>query len=213
MSLYQPPSFIPRDAGAAIRLMHEYPFATLVSTGADEPQISHLPLLYRAGDADSAPHGVLIGHMARANPHWTRFADAANLAVFHGPHAYVSPSWYTKPATAVPTWNYAVVHVRGRVDVIEGAAATLATVQDLVARFESDRENPWNLQLRGTQLDAMIGAIVAFQLTIERIDTKLKMSQNRPAADRDGVIAGLRQEPYPESAMTAEWMAKYAKES
>jgi transcriptional regulator len=213
VSLYQPPSFIPRDAGAAIRLMHEYPFATLIATGGEEPQISHLPLLYRAGSADAAPHGMLIGHMARANPHWKRFADAPSLAVFHGPHAYVSPSWYTTPATAVPTWNYAVVHVRGRVDLIEGGAATLATVQDLVARFESERASPWHLQLKGTQLDAMIGAIVAFQMTIERIDTKLKMSQNRVPADRDGVIAGLRNEPYPESAATAEWMATYAKES
>lgn len=212
MSLYQPPSFIPRDAGAAIRLMHEYPFATLVAAGGDEPQISHLPLLYRAGDAEAAPHGSLIGHMARANPHWKRFADGVNLAVFHGPHAYVSPSWYTTPETAVPTWNYAVVHVRGRVDVIEDAARTLATVEELVSRFESDRAQPWRLQLKGAQLDAMIGAIVAFQLIVERIDTKLKMSQNRIGADREGVIDGLRSEPYPESAMTAEWMAKYAKE-
>ena len=209
MSVYQPRAFVPREERAALRVIDEYPFAMLISAGDDEPQISHLPLLYHA---DQTPHGMLVGHMARANPHWQRFGRGATLAVFQGPHAYVSPSWYGEPATAVPTWNYAVVHVRGRAELVEAGAATLATVQELVARFESNRANPWQLQLQGARLDAMLGAIVAFRIVIERIDAKFKLSQNRIPDDRARVIAALTSEPYPESVATAKWMAEYAKD-
>ena len=124
MSVYQPPAFVPRNRDAAWQLVHDYPFATLITKAADEPQISHLPLLYRA---ESATPGALIGHMARANPHWQRFAEGPTLALFHGPHAYVSPSWYLEPEVAVPTWNYAVVHVRARAEVVTDREETLAT--------------------------------------------------------------------------------------
>lgn len=210
MSVYQPRAFVPRDHQAAVRVIDEYPFATLITAGGDEPQISHLPLLLHG---DVPPHGVLVGHMARANPHWQRFADAPSLAVFHGPHAYVSPSWYGDPAVAVPTWNYAVVHVRGRVELIAAGDATLATLRELVGRFESDRAEPWQLQLEGSRLDAMLNAIVAFRIIIERIDAKFKLSQNRIPSDRERVIAALTNEPYAESVATAEWMTVYAKES
>ena len=107
MSIYQPAAFaVPRDA--ALQLIHDFPFATLVTPGEGEPHISHLPLLYHSHPSQ---RDLLIGHMARANPHWKSFGGGLTLALFHGPHAYVSPSWYLDPAAAVPTWNYAVVHV------------------------------------------------------------------------------------------------------
>ena len=210
MSVYQPRAFVAHDQQAAVRVINEYPFATLITAGGDEPQISHLPLLHHG---DVPPHGVLVGHMAKANPHWQRFADAPSLAVFHGPHAYISPSWYGDPAVAVPTWNYAVVHVRGRAELIAAGDATLATLHELVRRFESDRAEPWQLQLQGSRLDAMLNAIVAFRISIERIDAKFKLSQNRIPSDRERVIAALTNEPYAESVATAEWMTVYAKES
>ena len=203
MSVYQPPAFVPRNRDAAWQLVHDYPFATLITQTRDEPQISHLPLLYRA---EAATQGVLIGHMARANVHWQRFADGPTLALFHGPHAYVSPSWYLEPDVAVPTWNYAVVHVRARAAVVSDRESTLATVNALTQRFESSRPEPWVLQLSGARLEAMLAAIVAFRLVIERVDAKFKLSQNRSADDGRRVAAALRDEGYADASATADWM-------
>ena len=207
MSLYRPAAFASDDEAAIARLFDEHPFATLITPGPDEPQVSHLPLLRRG---EPAPHGSLIGHMARANPHWNHFESGASLAIFHGPHAYVSPSWYVQPAIQVPTWNYAVVHVRGRARIVTDRAATLATLQHMVARFEGGRAAPWRLQLEGARLDAMVGAIVAFEIEIERIDAKFKLSQNRDEVDRRRVAAALRTEAYADATATADWMDREA---
>ncbi len=206
MSVYRPPAFVPRNGDAALQLVHDYPFATLITAAGDEPQISHLPLLYRA---EQGTHGGLIGHMARANPHWQRFAEGPTLALFHGPHAYVSPSWYLEPEIAVPTWNYAVVHVRAHAVVVTDRDETLATLSAMTRRFESGRAEPWLLQLAGPRLDAMLAAIVAFRLRIERVDAKLKLSQNRSAHDRQRVTDALRGEGYAEASATADWMQRH----
>ena len=208
MSVYLPPWFAAHDGDAIARLIRDYPFATLVTAASPEPQISHLPLLLRH---DTAPHGALIGHVARANPHWRLLPDRPSIAVFQGPHAYVSPSWYTEPATMVPTWNYAVVHVHGSIELVEDRDATLETLKALTERFESGRPAPWHLQLQGARLDATIGAIVAFRMTITRVDAKFKLSQNRGAVDRDRVIAGLLEEDHADAAATAQWMDRYAR--
>ena len=136
---------------------------------------------------------VLLGHMARANPQWQAFDGSGHaLAIFHGPHAYVSPSWYAEPATAVPTWNYAVAHVHGRVELMRDTAETRALLEEMIARYEAGRAQPWRLQLEGRALQAMLDAIVGFRLAVERIDVKLKLSQNRSVADRERVTAALR---------------------
>jgi len=208
VSVYQPPMFLARDAAASERVIRDYPFAALITARAPEPQISHLPLLFHS---IPRPNGELIGHMARANPHWRQFADGPTLALFQGPHEYVSPSWYEEPEKAVPTWNYAIVHVHGRVELVEDRAETLAILHEMVERFESGRTAPWRLQLEGRALDAMVGAIVAFRMVIERVDTKLKLSQNRSAVDRQRVIAALHAED--EASATADWMQRYAGET
>ena len=206
MSLYTPRAFAPVDA-AVTRLIEEHPFATLLTPGDPEPSISHLPLQYRADGG----RGVLLGHMARANPHWQRFAGTPSIAIFHGPHTYVSPSWYGEPATAVPTWNYAVAHVHGRVELMD-ATGTRALLDEMIRRYEGPRPNPWRLQLEGRPLAAMLEAIVGFRLAVERVDAKLKLSQNRSAEDRDRVIAALRAEGGKDALDTADWMDRYARE-
>jgi transcriptional regulator len=135
------------------------------------------------------------------------------MAVFQAAHAYVSPSWYGEPEKAVPTWNYAVVHVHGRVELVEDRAATLAILNEMIDRFESGRTAPWRLQLVGRELDAMVNAIVAFRLAIERVDTKLKLSQNRSAVDRQRVVEALRAEDSADASATADWMQRYAGEA
>ena len=207
MSLYRPPAFASDDRAAIARLFDQHPFATLITSGAGEPQVSHLPLLLQSAPG---PHGSLVGHMARANPHWRHFGDGTTLAIFHGPHAYVSPSWYTEPASQVPTWNYAVAHVHGHAEIVADRAATMATLQQMIERFEGGRTVPWRLQLEGARLDAMVGAIVAFRIAIERIDAKFKLSQNKDEADRRRVAAGLRNEAFADATATADWMDREA---
>ncbi len=140
MTLYIPGHFAPRDRSSVARLLHEHPFATLVTPSAGEPFITHLPLIHIA---DCEPHGTLHGHFARTNPHVEAAADGESLALFHGPHAYVTPSWYADPAGAVPTWNYAVAHAHGTITLARDHAETRAVLDLLVRRFEASRAAPW----------------------------------------------------------------------
>ena len=207
MSLYTPAHFDAHDRAAVARLLHDFPFATLVTPTADDTQVSHLPLLHVAA---CEPHGTLIGHFARANPHWNRATEVESIAIFHGPHAYVSPSWYAEPDQAVPTWNYATVHAHGTLELVADDAATRAVLDSLVHRFESARAAPWKFAMPERQRDAMVGAIVAFRMRIRRLDAKFKLSQNRPAGDRTRVIDALAAEGVAEATTTAEWMRRYA---
>jgi len=207
MSLYTPPLFDARDRAAISRLMHDHPFATLVTPAADEPRVSHVPLLLVS---NCEPHGTLIGHFARANPHWQAARNARSVAIFHGPHAYVSPAWYAEPAQAVPTWNYATVHAHGVMEVIEDPVETRGVLDALVQRFEGPRERPWQFAMPTRERDALVRGIVAFRLRIKRLDAKFKLSQNRNAADRERVMTALAAEPYHEAHATAAWMRSYA---
>ncbi len=207
MSLYSPVHFTAVDRAAIARLMHERAFATLVTPAAAEPMVSHLPLLLVPG---CEPHGTLLGHFASANPHWRRAQEVPSIAVFHGPHAYVSPSWYGQPESMVPTWNYASVHAHGTLEVVEDAAEAQGIMDALVHRFESARAAPWRFERDARERDALMGAIVPFRMRIRRIDAKFKLSQNRSRDDRARVIAALRAEGHPEAGETADWMQRYA---
>jgi transcriptional regulator len=122
----------------------------------------------------------------------------------------VSPSFYAEPQSAVPTWNYAVVHAHGTIELARDDAQALAIVERLTERFESGRETPWRLGLRGERLDAMLGAITGFRLRVERLDVKFKMSQNRGRVDRLRVADALAAEGYAEADATSRWMRGYA---
>jgi len=210
VSVYIPRPFALREPKPIARLLAEHPFATLVTPGDAEPQVSHLPLQF---DPGSGSHGTFLGHMARANPHWEHFGDGPSVAIFHGPHAYVSPSWYLEPAAAVPTWNYCVVHAHGTAELMDDERDKRALLDAMVQRYESARDKPWRLQLEGRALEAMLGAIVGFRLRVERIDAKFKLSQNRGAEDRERVMARLREEGYADADATANWMEAYARDA
>jgi transcriptional regulator len=207
MSLYTPRPFAVDDRAAVARLMHEHPFATLFTPAAPEPMVSHLPMLLLPG---CEPHGTLLGHFARANPHWQAAKDVQSIAVFHGPHAYISPSWYGEPDRMVPTWNYASVHAHGMLEIIEDAVKAQGVIDALVQRFESARAAPWQFRREQRERDALLGAIVPFRMRIRRIDAKFKLSQNRDRDDRARVINALREEGHPGADETADWMAAYA---
>jgi transcriptional regulator len=205
MALYTPRHFAVADPHAAVALMQAHSFATLVTADAGEPQVTHLPLLWSPG----GEFGVLEGHIARANPHWQRFDGGHTLAIFHGPHAYVSPSWYAQPDREVPTWNYAAVHAHGRVELIEDRDARLALLDRSVARFESGKTPPWTRSVDGERLEALLRSIVGFRITITRLDAKFKMNQNKTAADRAGVIAALDADAASEVRAVADWMRRH----
>ena len=204
MALYVPQSFSVDDRTAIHRLIRDHPFATLVTPATPEPWVSHLPLLLKDGDSR------LIGHFARANPHWEQVSGVGSIAIFHGPHAYVSPSWYEEPAQAVPTWNFTSVHVHGPLAIFDDATKTRSVLDALIDRFENHRPAPWKLALSDRQRDAMMGAIVGFEMPIRRIDAKFKLSQNRSRDDRLRVIEALGCEGYSAATETAAWMQAYA---
>jgi len=207
LSLYLPDAFAPDERAAAARLMHDHPFATLVTPASPEPWLSHVPLLFQPS---CEPHGTLIGHVARGNPHWRHLAGTESIAVFLGPHAYVSPSWYGDAAAMVPTWNYATVHAHGAVDVVDDPVESRRILEALVHRFEAHRDTPWQLAMPEARVESLVDAIVAFRMRIRRLDAKFKLSQNRTREDRARVIAALEAEAHPDAGATARWMRAYA---
>ena len=177
MTLYIPAAFRIDDADAQLAFIERHAFGTLVSTGPDGLQVSHVPFLARR----EAGKVVLLGHLARANDHWRGLETAGEvLAIFQGPHAYVSPGWYAQHPS-VPTWNYSAAHAQGRASLLDEAELH-EVVAALSARYEAGRERPWRL---GDQpsgfIESLLGAIVGFRIEVDRIDMKLKLSQNRPA--------------------------------
>ncbi len=182
--LYQPPHFNLRDRAHALALMRAHPLATLISAQGDDPLVSHAPLMaMEDGEAIR-----LLGHLAAVNPHAQALADGAVVtAIFHGPQAYVSPSWYTVKK-AVPTWNYAVVHARGRVRRIEDSAGKEDVLKALIDRHDLPYHAAWD-KLDVDYREGMKRGILGFEIAVESIASKFKISQNRSEADRQVVHA------------------------
>ena len=194
--MYSPEGFRESDRAVLFDLIDAHGFATLISgqaggagEGAIDLVVTHLPLL-----VDRTRPGAerLLGHVARANPHWQRFDGVTPaLAIFSGPHGYVSPSWYvTSPS--VPTWNYAVVHVTGVPRVVDGTA-TAAIIARLVEQYEAGRPRRWSGELPEDFRGAQLGAIVGFEMSIDALEGKFKLGQTRPDDDRAGMLAGWDQ--------------------
>jgi len=167
--------------------------ATLVTLTGEGLIASHVPMLL---DPTPEPYGTLIGHLARPNPQARGAAAGVQaLAIFQGPDAYVTPSWYaTKQQTGkvVPTWNYVAVHAYGPVEFFDDVERLRAVVTRLTEREEQPRTAPWAVtDAPADFIDGMLKGIVGFALPIARLEGKWKMSQNRPAQDRTGVIDGL----------------------
>lgn len=203
--MYLPAHFEEARVEVLRALMREHPFATLVTSGGDGLTANHLPLHLAA---DIAPHGALQGHVARANPIWRQSPDTDVLAIFHGPQTYVTPSWYPtkhEHGKAVPTWNYAVVHARGRLRVIDDAVWLRSQLEALVTRHESVFAKPWQIgDAPSDYIDKMLGAIVGIEIVITELKGKWKVSQNQPEANRAGVVAGLRQQGTDDAMQIAE---------
>ena len=200
--MYVPPLFKQDDIDVLHQAIRHSGLATLVTLTPDGLIASHVPLLL---DAEPAPNGTLLGHLARPNPQARGATPGTQaLAIFHGPDAYITPSWYeTKRATGkvVPTWNYVAIHAYGPIEFFDDTERLRAIVTRLTDRQEKPRAEPWAVTDAPADFtDAMLKGIVGFSLPIARLEGKWKMSQNRPAEDRTGVIDGLRAEGRPDVA-------------
>ena len=183
-----------------VEVLHEtirkIALGTLVTLGENGLEATHAPMLI---DPAPSPFGTLTGHVARANPQWRGVGpEAKALAIFIGPEAYISPGWYpTKQQSGkvVPTWNYVAVHASGTLRFFDDAERLRRIVTRLTETHESPRPEPWQVSdAPPDYIDAMLKAIIGFELVIETLEGKWKMSQNRPAEDQEGVVAGLTRE-------------------
>ena len=186
--MYVPSSFAVEDIAEIEAFVRTYPFATLVTAIDTEPFATHLPLVVERGYDESSGQARLLlkGHVARANPHWKSFGEGQSLAIFHGPHAYISPSWYVKQP-AVPTWNYTAVHFYGMPRVIEAPEQVSRLLDEMLAIFEVAECEP----LSAEQRQALEREIVAFEMVVERCQGKFKLNQNRSSTDRAAVVERL----------------------
>ena len=169
-----------------LAFMHQNSFATLVSIVDGSPFASHLPLTV----VDNGEQILLRGHFAKANPHWRAHENGGELlTIFHGAHAYISPSQY-ETQEAVPTWNYIAVHVYGTMRLLAAGAETIATLEQLFDSFDAGYRNQWQ-NLTPKFREGMLKGIVAFEITVTRLEGKAKLSQNRSVTDQTNVANWL----------------------
>lgn len=192
------------DRTLLLEAMQAYSFAILFGPLGCEavPVATHLPLMVR----DEGPHGLLLGHFARANQHWSALAGRETMVVFPGPHSYVSPSHYIEPLS-VPTWNYIAVHAYGTLELVEADADNAGLVEDLIAVHEPSYLERWRNMPAGYRR-TMLAGIMGFRIPIARIEGKFKLSQNRAPEERLNVLTSQAAGTDDERALAA-WMARF----
>lgn len=206
--MYLPEHFNEPRIEVLHQLIGARPFGTLVTLTHEGLNANHIPFEI---DVEPAPFGTLRGHVARANPVWRDFSPSVqSLVIFHGAQAYISPSWYpTKVTTGavVPTYNYAIVHGYGPLKIIHERDWLRGLVTRLTNRFEAERDIPWQVSdAPEAFIETQLAAIVGIEIALTKLIGKWKVSQNRSAADREGVIKGLGERDDADSAAIARWV-------
>jgi transcriptional regulator len=201
--MYIPKHFAFDEPAEIQGFVREFPFATLISTVDGVPLATHLPLML---DMRVGAHGMLRGHVARANPHWRAFDDSAteSLAIFHGPHTYISPRWYQE-GPAVPTWNYVAVHMYGRPQILTSTEDLLADLDAMVNVFEPDGQAS-HIITREYE-ERLAAGIVGFRMEVTWVEGKRKLSQNKTVADQAGIAAALALAEDPDATVYREYLA------
>ncbi len=193
--MYLPAHFEETRRDVLLGFVRDHPFGLLVTPGADGIVANGLPFVLDTGP-DDGPLGTLRGHVARANPVWRETPAASSaLVVFQGPQAYVSPGWYAakrEHGKVVPTWNYVMVQARGTLRIVDDAGWLRAFVGRLTDRHEAPRAQPWGVgDAPADYIETMLRAIVGIEIELTALTGKWKATQNRSAADREGVVEGL----------------------
>ena len=188
--MYIPEHFRVRDHADALAFMRANPFTILVSSTDDGPFATHLPLVIR----ENGDELILRGHVAKANPHW-RYLEQQPLcmAIFHGPHSYISPVNYNS-REVVPTWNYGAVHVYGNAGIFAAPDQLLTVLHELIPMFEPAYADQW-ASLNQAYRDRMLSHIVGFEIAVTKIEAKFKLSQNRTKEEQENIIESLRSAP------------------
>jgi transcriptional regulator len=201
--VYLPPAFTEKRPEVLLGHIERYDFGLLVTHGAEGLVASHIPFLIERDGERLHLHG----HLARPNPQVGDLARGGEaLAIFSGPHAYISPNWYAT-GPSVPTWNYADVHAYGTVQLVEDAEWLHRFLVRLSERHEARNPVAWRMQdLPGAYVETMLKGIIGLDIAVTRLEGKYKLSQNRPAADRPSVIAALEAQGDPESRAVARLM-------
>lgn len=182
--MYIPQYFSEKDPVKLLDVMRQFSFALLVSQDRGSPIATHLPLLPESG--------VLFGHVARANEQWKSAEGQRVMAVFSGPHAYISPSWY-EAANTVPTWNYVAVHAYGAFHAIKDHDETMQILERTVSIYEHPRDNPWRFDSSADFYNNLANSVVAFRIDLDSVEGKFKLNQNHPVERRTRVIEALDQ--------------------
>lgn len=191
--MYTPNQFIERDLGALHSMMRRHPFALLVTSHAGQVQLTHLPFHL---DAGRGPKGTLEAHLAKVNPHCAALvAGLPSTVVFTGPEGYISPRWYVDPTRNVPTWNYVAIHVHGTPKPVTDSARLLAMIGRLTDEHEAYIDRPWRLREAQAHAEHLAQHILGFELEIETLEGKFKLSQNRSDGDRADVLKELAKDP------------------
>ena len=206
--MYVPSHFAESRVEVLHQLIRARPLATLVTLNADGLNANHIPFEI---DPEPLPLGTLRGHVARANPVWRAFSrEVEALVIFRGPQAYISPSWYaskTESGEVVPTYNYIVAHGYGEMKIVDDREWLRGLVTRLTNRFEAGGDAPWQVtDAPPAFIDKQLGAIVGIEIALTKLIGKWKVSQNRPAKDRDGVVQKLSESTDAESVAVARWV-------
>ena len=207
--MYLPAHFEETRAAVLHALLQAHPLGLLVTTDAQgAPVVNPIPFMLMPG---RGPLGTLVGHVARANPVWQQRARAPEaLVIFQGPQGYISPNGYASKAEhgkVVPTWNYAVVQARGPLVVLDDEPAALALVTQLTRRHEATQQRAWAVgDAPDDYIATLLRAIVCIEIPLTALVGKYKLSQNRSAADRAGLVAALQADPAPAGPTLAQWM-------
>lgn len=193
--MYLPAHFAESQPEEMHRIIREHPLGTLVTNTGAGLDANHLPFML---DANRGPHGTLVAHLARANTTWTDVADGAFvLVVFHGAQGYISPNWYASKHEThrhVPTWNYEVVHVHGRLRIHDDARTVGGVVARLTRQHEAGQAHPWKMSdAPADYLAEKIGQIVGIEVEITRLEGKRKLSQNRELRDVESAVQALEE--------------------
>jgi transcriptional regulator len=209
--MYVPDYFNESRPEALQALIRARPLGVLVTLSASGLEANHIPFVFAS---DGGPKGSLLGHVARQNPVWRDFGpDRTALAIFQGPSAYISPSWYPakkEHGRVVPTWNYVVVHAHGALKVHDDPAWIRRQVDLLTNQMESVRESPWAVSdAPADYVEQLAQGIVGIEFVIDRLAGKWKASQNHPPANKAGVIAGLEASGQPGDAEMAKIVRSY----
>jgi transcriptional regulator len=209
--MYNPSQFQETRLDVLHGLIRSKPLATLVTLTPDGLVANHIPLFLRV---DGTPCGTLVGHVARSNPLWHATDTATQiLAIFQGPHAYISPSWYAtkqEHGKVVPTWNYAVVHAKGTLRAIDDPVWVRAQLQDLTRHQEAAFAKPWAVDDAPREYtDKLLAALVGIEIPISQLSGKWKVSQNQPPVNQVGVVQGLADGGGDEAGAMADLVKQY----